>query len=216
MNGTPPSRTFIDQSHESPSHPGMLDSDIRPLLKSRITTTLTDAVIFDEFPVCRRGRADLAAVNGSLWGYEIKSDSDSLARLPMQVGHYDRIFDRSVACVARRHLSDVRRLVPKHWGVIEVTDDLELKDRRSSKVNRNVCRESQMRLLWRTEILKVLRSCGVAIPSDSLVSEVWNVARTVDSGQLRTAILTCLKGRGDFGSASIQMSCGDSATTEPS
>jgi hypothetical protein len=95
----------------------MKDADIRRVLKPRIEEQLHDAVLFEELPLCRSGRADLAAVNCSLWGYEIKSARDTLNRLPSQILHYDRIFDFSIVVTAEKHLKYVRRIVPNRWGI---------------------------------------------------------------------------------------------------
>src|SRR5262249_24594293 len=37
-------------------------------------------------------RADVAALGSSLWGFEIKTDRDTLSRLPRQVEAYSRLF----------------------------------------------------------------------------------------------------------------------------
>ena len=72
----------------------MRDEDIRAELRIMLRQQDGTAVIIDELPLLRgRGRADLAFVNGSLSGYEIKSDRDSLRRLGDQVRHYDTVFE---------------------------------------------------------------------------------------------------------------------------
>ena len=80
----------------------MRDSDIRSILKIDIGSTHPRATIFDEFPVCRKGRADLVAVNAAIRGYEIKSERDTLTRLPVQVAQYDCIFDFCAVVIAER------------------------------------------------------------------------------------------------------------------
>ena len=46
----------------------------------------TETVLFDEFAVAHgSSRIDLAIVNGELHGIELKSDDDTLTRLPEQV-----------------------------------------------------------------------------------------------------------------------------------
>ena len=39
-------------------------------------------------------RIDIAVINGELCGFELKSDRDTLARLPTQADIYSRVFDR--------------------------------------------------------------------------------------------------------------------------
>src|SRR4051794_28800137 len=62
-------------------------------------------------------RADIAVINGSLTGYEIKSDRDSLVRLVDQVKAYDSVFDHASVVVGCRHARSVASLLPPHWGI---------------------------------------------------------------------------------------------------
>ena len=39
-----------------------------------------------------RFRADIAVMNGKLVGYEIKTDQDTLVRLPAQIDGYNEVF----------------------------------------------------------------------------------------------------------------------------
>lgn len=62
-------------------------------------------------------RIDVAVINGELTGYELKSDRDTLGRLPAQVKLYGRVFDRVVLVVGRKHATAAQRVVPKWWGI---------------------------------------------------------------------------------------------------
>src|SRR5437773_2095115 len=80
----------------------MLDGDIRKALVERLNREDPSAAIFHELPLLRgKGRADIAAVNGVLAGYEIKSERDTLRRIVAQRNHYDSVFDVVVIVVAR-------------------------------------------------------------------------------------------------------------------
>ncbi len=57
-------------------------------------------------------RVDVAVVNGSLHGYELKSDSDSLKRLARQARIYSSVLDRVTLVVGGRHAEVVTRMVP--------------------------------------------------------------------------------------------------------
>lgn len=39
-------------------------------------------------------RVDVAVINGNIHGYEIKSDLDTLERLPRQMTYYNKLFQR--------------------------------------------------------------------------------------------------------------------------
>src|SRR6266849_8615145 len=77
-----------------------------------------ETVIFDELGVQHGvARIDLAVVNGELHGFELKSDRDTLARLPEQVESYGRVFDRVTLVVEERHLRRAVEMVPEWWGI---------------------------------------------------------------------------------------------------
>lgn len=77
-----------------------------------------ETVIFEELGVLHGfSRVDLAVVNGELHGFELKSNKDTLARLPDQVESYGRVFDRVTLVVGERHLRCAVEAVPDWWGI---------------------------------------------------------------------------------------------------
>jgi hypothetical protein len=62
-------------------------------------------------------RVDIAVVNGRLHGFEIKSDSGTLVRLPSQIEAYNRVFDRVTLVAGRKHIDGLTALIPDWWGV---------------------------------------------------------------------------------------------------
>lgn len=99
----------------------MKDPEIRATLRPWIINR--DKVpclrICDELKVSRGScRIDLAAISTSIHGYEIKSDCDTLRRLPRQSEHYGRVFRRVTAVAGERHLARVREQVPAWWGIL--------------------------------------------------------------------------------------------------
>lgn len=112
-----------------------------------------------------RCRADIALVNGRLVGYEIKSDSDSLKRLAEQIRAYNAIFDRVFMIVGERHVKCARRHIPRWWGLILSVRGprgaINFQTLRDAKTNERVDPISVARLLWRSEVVEVLRQKGV-------------------------------------------------------
>src|SRR5687767_12578014 len=92
------------------------DPDIRRLLHRRLDAQYgadPATEVVDELTICgAHARADVVVVNGHLAAFEIKSDADRLHRLPAQVKHYGRVFDRATVVVAERHASAATRHVP--------------------------------------------------------------------------------------------------------
>ena len=58
-----------------------------------------------------------------LFGIEIKSDSDTYARLKKQVKNYDLYYDRNIIVAGSSHGAHVSEHVPKYWGIITVELD---------------------------------------------------------------------------------------------
>src|SRR5689334_921725 len=76
------------------------------------------AEIFDELGVQHgANRVDYAIVNGIMCGYEIKSDRDTLDRLPEQVKEFSEVFDELTLVVGKRHLYKAIHHIPEWWGV---------------------------------------------------------------------------------------------------
>ncbi|CDG05680.1 sce7726 family protein [Lactococcus lactis] len=101
------------------------DKQIREILIKRLTT-YNNCVIHEEVTVpCGKARADVVASNGHLIGYEIKSDVDSLYRLPSQIEEYDKAFEQNYIVVGEKFQDKVFDLVPNYWGiiVIKVSDE---------------------------------------------------------------------------------------------
>jgi hypothetical protein len=110
-------------------------------------------------------RIDLAVINGELSGYELKSDRDTLERLPTQAQLYSRVFDRVCLVVGSKHAKKARRIVPRWWGVIVATDSkngVSLELARESDTNRTPDPILIARLLWREEALAILDDRNLA------------------------------------------------------
>ena len=78
----------------------------------------TNTLVLDELGL-RHGtcRVDIAVVNGYLHGYEIKSDADTLQRLPGQVSLYCAVLDRATLVVGEKHAEKAKAHLPDWWGV---------------------------------------------------------------------------------------------------
>jgi hypothetical protein len=100
----------------------------------------SETLLIEEFSIYGgSNRADLAVLNGISHGYEIKSDRDTLTRLPDQVNAYGAIFEKATLVSATRHIKAARKIIPSWWGIIEVKGsadtDFKLQQIRQSKPN---------------------------------------------------------------------------------
>jgi hypothetical protein len=147
----------------------MRDLDVRRALHETVLAAHRgepDTLVVDELGLeCGDVRVDVAVVNGSIHGYEIKSDADTLERLPAQAEVYSRVLDR-VTLVAGKHLDEAAALVPSWWGLARATErpggGVRVVPRRAAKRNPNVVVGSVVMLLWRDEALAILEAHGRA------------------------------------------------------
>jgi hypothetical protein len=174
--------------------------------------------LFNELPLCRGiGRADLAAINGSISGYEIKSARDTMLRLPRQIENYSRVFEYCWAVVTQRHLSKVCNAVPSDWGIviISATDDQPTAtEYRPAQRNSNIEPLAVIRLLWKTEAVRMLRKIGRAIPAGTPVLRVWEELRLVPWEVVTLHVREALKARVAPKPAEQLLLCDDSFPIE--
>lgn len=119
-----------------------------------------DVALLEELGLCRgEVRVDVTLVNGTLHGYEIKSDRDSLRRLDRQAARYSAVLDRATLVVGERHLLDAFNMVPVWWEILiaNVTPTgVSLTQLRSGQVNVHRDRRALVELLWLDDALALL------------------------------------------------------------
>ena len=98
-------------------------------------------------------RVDVAVVNGIMHGFEIKSDLDTLYRLPRQLEYYNRAFERMTIVVSRKYLEEVKRIIPSWWGIKTISLDQTrlITIRKGRKVSQQDP-ELIIKLLWKKEL----------------------------------------------------------------
>lgn len=105
-------------------------------------------------------RVDIAVINGIMHGYEIKSDRDTLERLPEQMTEFNAVFDRITLVVGKQHLYQTIHIVPDWWGItiakINTRGRVVFQTIREPEDNKEQNKVSIARLLWREEALRVL------------------------------------------------------------
>jgi hypothetical protein len=124
--------------------------------------------IVEEFGVEHgAARVDVAVVNGILHGYEIKSDRDTLSRLPEQMDAYNTVFDQVTLIVGKQHIYEAINLVPDWWGILiaKIGPDSSVVFNRIREAKENIGQRnlSIARLLWRGEALQILEEAGEAV-----------------------------------------------------
>lgn len=195
------------------------DSEIRAALRARLRSLHAgdaETTIIDELSLCQGdSRVDLAVVNRSLSGYEIKSDRDTLARLPSQSHTYALCFDEVTVVVGSRHITACARSLPHWWGVWEAVragDGVRFRTVRRPKRNPRVSAHGLVQLLWKDELIESLRGMGLNASPKKQRRELWAAlvsACTVD--QVSKIVRDRVRARGDWRSAPTPFRCGGSS-----
>jgi len=147
----------------------MRDSDVRRAVKNWLGAEYAhdpDSYIVEEMGVWSGTvRIDVAVINGSLSGYELKSDRDTLERLPHQRDIYGHVFDYLHLIVGKRHAEDAKRLLPEWWGIkiaVAAGDAVVLLPHREAAENPTPDPYLIAELLSKDEAVSVLADAGLA------------------------------------------------------
>jgi hypothetical protein len=145
---------------------------------------------------------DIAVITPrSMEGFEIKSASDSLRRLPAQTIYYNLVFDFVSIITEESHLKHTMEMIPDFWGVIiahpdNVTGSVTFQSIKEPEQNIATDPEKIAQLLWRNEVKSILQGVNQLGLSRLTRLELWNIlARTVSKEDLRTVVYNTLKGR---------------------
>jgi hypothetical protein len=145
----------------------MRDGDVRAALHTRLQAEHPDRTttrLLNELDLCGAVRVDVAMINGTLSGYELKSDRDTLRRLDNQVRVYSQVLDHATLVVGEKHYSHAITAIPDWWGVIVATQAEQatvLVESRPSSINGLVDPFMLVQLLWRDETLDELATRGL-------------------------------------------------------
>jgi hypothetical protein len=176
------------------------DRDVRSLLKQHLVAMHGPAtVVLDELGLCQGDvRVDVAAVNGELAGFEIKSPADSLARWPKQRRVYSKVVDRAWLVAPEKTLDAAK--APGWWGLIRIVEterQLGLRVVRPAGLNPKPDPYAIACLLWRDEAIHALeevgRARGIRTKRRQLVWEKLVECLSID--ELRRAVRNALKVR---------------------
>lgn len=182
----------------------MRDADVRAALQALLRLEhdheWAGTRVLNELSLCGEVRVDVAVLNGHLSGYELKSASDTLDRLPTQVSVYSRVLDEATLVVADRHWVAAQDMVPPWWGVIVAESagtGLRLKRVHPPLPNPRIDPGSLVRLLWREELLDELtwRQLDIGMRSRTRAQLAATLTEAVVLDDLRALVRDRLKRR---------------------
>lgn len=123
--------------------------------------------LLTEFRVGPR-KADLLILNGTSTAYEIKSDFDNFDRLPGQIEHYLKAFDKVYLVTGAEFLHKAQRLLPPSAGIIELTDRYTLRNHREPTANaENIEPSVLFDSLRKAEYSQIIREAFGKLPDTS-------------------------------------------------
>jgi hypothetical protein len=184
----------------------MRDLDIRKAFREYLAEVHRNekgTLVVEEMGICQgQTRIDVAVVNGSLNGYEIKSDRDTLERLPKQVELYSKTLDHAWILVGSRYALDVRHHIPDWWGLMlaiptATASRIAFEVQQSAQLNPNIDPFALCQLLWRDEALAILEQRGMArgVRSKPRRYSWQRLADNLELDELKQVVRQTLKAR---------------------
>lgn len=150
----------------------MRDFDIRSHLKDSILKKYysdSHSRVVEEFTLpIAKARIDMAVINGHLHGFEIKSASDTLQRLPSQLIAYAKVFDYLTVVTEDKYKDKVLNILPDWVGVsicYERDGVPAIKKIKKGLLNNNKETFYLAKLLWREELIQILNEHKISFRS---------------------------------------------------
>lgn len=159
-------------------------------------------------------RIDIAVINGEIEGFELKSERDTLDRLPAQRDLYNKVLDRVSLVVAENHRDAALEIIPSWWGLaIASTYEglVHVTRERVPETNPDLDAATVASFLWRDEALAILDRYEAARGVRSKPREFLyqRLADVLAVDVLRAEVRTTLKARAGWRVDRRFQQCGD-------
>lgn len=161
-----------------------------------------DTLMLDELGIFNGAtRVDIAVINGEMTGFELKSEKDTLERLPAQRDLYNLVLDRVSLVVAEKHRDEALSIIPDWWGVWIAhslkNGGVKVSQEREACVNQMLDAETVCSFLWRDEALAILERIGEARGVKSKPREALyrRLSEVMSLDAVRNEVRTALKAR---------------------
>lgn len=197
-------QAFAKNGHKGCHEVKMREIDIRKSLNHKVLSIFPreeDSIVINEFGVCQgEARIDLAVINGSIHGFEIKSESDTLERLPSQQECYNKVFDTITIVTGDKYIIKVADCIPAWWGIMRAREkgkNVILESVRECNNNPNIDPYALVQFLWHSEALGLLEKYELAKGVRNKPRRyVWSVlAKNIPLLQLSELVRETLKKR---------------------
>ncbi|MGH6736881.1 MAG: sce7726 family protein [Methyloceanibacter sp.] len=144
-----------------------------------------------------RRRADLVHANGQLVAYEIKSEADSLARLPGQIDSFTRWFEGVAVVVAPKHVQNVLASIEDGVGVFTASvEEGAVSIRRVRPIRlASLGREAALRHMSTADLGRVAKSQGLTSRACGHRQTLEVIVSELPLASLRIAAIEAIKRR---------------------
>jgi len=180
----------------------LADQHVRPALiahlRERHPSDGTSDRIVSELGLCQgAARVDIAVVRPhAIFGYEIKSDRDSLNRLLRQIDWYGRVLDTMTLVAGASHLPEVERFLPSWWGLWIATgspSSVCFSVLKPAQPNPTRSVDALVQLLWRDEAIGLLAAAGISSVRRHNRKRIWQtLVATLSEDALAAAVRSAL------------------------
>ncbi|MGM0694832.1 MAG: sce7726 family protein [Pseudomonadota bacterium] len=196
----------------------MRDRDVRESVWSwleKVHGEDENTLMLDELGILNGStRIDIAVVNGEMTGFELKSEKDTLERLPAQRDLYNLVLDRVSLVVAETHQKEAIKIIPDWWGVWiahpSKCGGVEVSQEREALANQMLDAETICSFLWRNEALEILERYGAArgVKSKSRDIIYRRLSEELTLDTVRREVRTALKSRQGWRADRRSQQCG--------
>lgn len=110
--------------------------------------------------------ADLVTVHAELHGFEIKGETDKVARLKAQAPFYNKSLPRLTLVTTPNHLKWAEKNLDNFWGILlasETPYGVRFRYARAAKRNPLCDARLALQILWRDELTELASELGIQI-----------------------------------------------------
>jgi hypothetical protein len=137
-------------------------------------------------------RADVVLANGRLWAFEIKSDADSLARLPGQIETFRNYFEKFTVVAAERFERAIMEMVPEGVGVWIIDPEGSLRQRIAPRQS-VLTKDAYISLMTATELRRLLVANGLRPAKGMQRGQLEGLSRALPTSDLSSAARDAVK-----------------------
>lgn len=142
-------------------------------------------------------KADVVVLNGTATAYEIKSERDSLARLPNQVAAYGEVFAAVNVVTSPSHVAQVLRQAPEWVGILVLSAKYTLQIERPAVVDAAridpLAALDFMRVEEAHQVLRALDLVPPNVPNTQMHGALREMFSCLDPAEIHSQMVTTLK-----------------------